>query len=123
MADVVVDGGPAAGQNAPPPVVRVADPLGQEVSFVHPCVCGVLVGRVIDGTRKRASACGGVIVRWWGCRPAHPIYKSHTKPTPKKVRAHFATFLQECRPPGNEDPAEPPFYLFRLTQVCTYDAC
>jgi hypothetical protein len=37
MADVVVDGGPAAGQNAPPPVVRVADPLGQEVRALRAC--------------------------------------------------------------------------------------
>jgi hypothetical protein len=31
MAEVL-DGGPAGANNAPPPVVRVADPLGQEVS-------------------------------------------------------------------------------------------
>lgn len=90
MADVVVDGGPAAGQNAPPPVVRVADPLGQEVSFVHPCVCGVLVGRVIDGTRKRASAS-----RWCHCamvgmqaRSPHlqTPYQNNPKKGPRALR-------------------------------------
>jgi hypothetical protein len=54
----------------------------------------------------------------------HP--PNHTKPnihthihthTHTQVRAHFATFLQECRPLGNEDPEEPPLYVFRLTQV------
>ena len=79
-------------------------------------LCGlVLVGGSSDGTRKRASVVA--LVWWWQWSEGRQARSPYIPTPPKQVRAHFATFLQECRPPGNEDPAEPPLYLFRLTQV------
>lgn len=125
MADVM-EGGPAAANNAPPPVVRVADPLGQEVgAWLYVCICVDVGGR---GEGGRGQAANKASARATGAKKARrlrghishslpPTHTQHKMKTGKQVRAHFATFLQECRPPGNEDEGDPPLYLFRLTQV------